>query len=150
MHVCDQSLQLWLTLCNAMDSSLPGSSVHGVLQARILEWVAMPSSRGYTHTHTHTHTHIHICLYTYTSVIRIYIYIYIDFPSGSDGKESAYNAGDLGSIPGLGRSLGKGHGNPLQYSCLVNSMERGSWWATGHGVTKSRTWLSMWHKHIYI
>ena len=46
------------------------------------------------------------------------------FPGGSDSKESAYNAGDLGSIPGLGRSLGGGHGNPLQYSCLENYMDR--------------------------
>ena len=49
------------------------------------------------------------------------------FPGGSDGKASAYNAGDLGSIPGLGRSLGEGHGNPLQYSCLENPMDRGAW-----------------------
>ena len=49
------------------------------------------------------------------------------FPGGSAGKESACNAGDLGSIPGLGRSPGGGHGNPLQYSCLENSMEGGAW-----------------------
>ena len=47
------------------------------------------------------------------------------FPRGSDGKESTLNAGDLGSIPGLGRSPGRGHGNPLQYSCLENPMDRG-------------------------
>ena len=51
-------------------------------------------------------------------------------PGGSDGKESACNAGDLGLIPGLGRSPGEGNGNPLQYSCLGNSMDRGAWWAT--------------------
>ena len=50
--------------------------------------------------------------------------------SGSDGKESAVNAGDLGSVPGLGRSPGGGNGNPLQYFCLDNSMDRGAWWAT--------------------
>ena len=49
------------------------------------------------------------------------------FPGGSDCKESACNAGDLGSIPGSGRSLGGGHGNPLQYSCLKNPMDRGAW-----------------------
>ena len=49
------------------------------------------------------------------------------FPGGSDGKASAYNAGDLGSIPGLGRSPGEGNGNPLQYSCLENPMDRGTW-----------------------
>ena len=55
------------------------------------------------------------------------------FPGDSDGKESAYNAGDLGSIPGMGKSSGEGNGYPLQYSCLENSMDRGAWWATGHG-----------------
>ena len=66
----------------------------------------------------------------------------MDFPGGSDGKASAYNAGDPGSIPGSGRSPGERNGNPLQYSCLENPMDREAWWATGHGVTKSRTWLS--------
>ena len=51
----------------------------------------------------------------------------MDFPSGSDGKASAYKAGDSGSIPGLGRSSGEGNGNPLQYSCLRNPMDRGAW-----------------------
>ena len=63
------------------------------------------------------------------------------FPGGSDGKESAYKAGDLGSIPGLGRSPGGGHGNPLQYSSLENPMDRGAWQATAHGVAKSQTRL---------
>ena len=57
-------------------------------------------------------------------------YIYMGFPGGSDGKESPCNAGDLGSIPGLGRSLGEGNGNSLQYSCPQNSMEKGAQWAT--------------------
>ena len=56
--------------------------------------------------------------------------------------ESACNVGDLGSIPGSGSSPGEGNGNPLQYSCLENSMDRGAWWATAHGVTKSQTQLS--------
>ena len=60
-------------------------------------------------------------------------------PGGSDSKESAYNAGDLGSIPRSGRSPGKGIGNPLQYSCLENSMDRGAWQATVQGITESRT-----------
>ena len=49
------------------------------------------------------------------------------FPSGSDGKASVYNVGDLGSIPGSGRSLGEGNGNPLQYYCLENAMDGGAW-----------------------
>ena len=62
--------------------------------------------------------------------------------SDSDGKAYAYNAGDPGSIPGLGRSSAEGNGNPLQYSCLENPMDGGSWQATVHGVAKSRTRLS--------
>ena len=54
-------------------------------------------------------------------------------PGGPYGKESACNAGNLGSIPGSGRSLGEGNGNPLQYFCLENFMDRGAWWATVHG-----------------
>ena len=82
----------------------------------------------------------------------VYIYIYththiptpefLGFPGGSDGKESACNVGNLGSILGLGRSPGGRHGNPLQYSCLENPMDRGAWWATVHGVTNSQTRLS--------
>ena len=63
-------------------------------------------------------------------------------PGGSEVKVSACNTGDPGSIPGLGRSPGEGNGNPLQDSCLENPMDREAWWATVHGVTKSRTQLS--------
>ena len=65
--------------------------------------------------------------------------IMLGFPGGSDHKESTCNAGDPGSIPGLGRSPGEGNGNPLQNSCLENSMDRGAWRATVHGVAKSWT-----------
>ena len=58
------------------------------------------------------------------------------FPGGSIGKESACNAGDANLIPGLVRAPGEGNGNPLQYSCLENSMDRGAWWATVHGVKR--------------
>ena len=67
------------------------------------------------------------------------------FSAGSDSKKSACSAGDLGSIPGSGRSPGEGNGNPLQYSCLENSMNRRAWWAAVHGVVKSWTWLSNFH-----
>ena len=61
------------------------------------------------------------------------------FPGGLDGKESACNAGDPSSIPGSGRFPGEGNDNPLQYSCLENSMDGGAWQATVHGVTKGQT-----------
>ena len=70
------------------------------------------------------------------------IMIFLLVPGGSDGKASAYNAGDPGSIPGSGRSPGEGNGNPLQYSCLENPMDGGAWWATVHGVAESWTRLS--------
>ena len=63
-------------------------------------------------------------------------------PGGSDGKESAYNVGDPSLIPGLGRYPGEGNGNPIQYSCLENSMDRGTWWATVHEDAKSQIQLS--------
>ena len=63
------------------------------------------------------------------------------FPGGSVVKSPPANAGDVGSIPGSGRSPGEGNSNPLQYSCLENHMDRGAWWATVHGVTKSWTRL---------
>ena len=65
-----------------------------------------------------------------------------DFPDSSADNESACSAGDIGSIPGSGRSLGEGNGHPLQYSCLENSMDRGAWRPTVHGVAKSQTQLS--------
>ena len=72
-------------------------------------------------THTHTHTH--------------------GLPGCSDGKASACNARNAGLIPGLGRPHGGRHGNPFQYSCLENPMDRGAWWATVHGIAKNRTLL---------
>ena len=64
---------------------------------------------------------------------------YLGFPGGSEVKMSACNAGDLGLIPGLGRSPGEGNGNPLQYSCLENPIDGGAWWATVHGAQESDT-----------
>ena len=70
-------------------------------------------------------------------------FITLSFLGGSESKEFAYDAGDLGLIPGSGRSLGEGDGNPLQYSCLENSMGRGSRWAIVHGVAKNQMQLTL-------
>ena len=91
---------------------------------------------------------IHVCLFlraipfffhpmflTCFGLFESYCSSYWGFPGGSEGKASAWIAGDLGSIPGLGRSPGEGNGNPLQYSCRENLMDRG-WWAIVYRVTK--------------
>ena len=84
---------------------------------------------------------IYTQIYTHTLkyIICILVIYYTVFPGDSDGKQSACNAGDSGSIPVLGRTPGEGNGNPLQYSCLENPMEKGAWEATVHRVTKSQT-----------
>ena len=92
----------------------------------------------------------------FKSTILLFVFITwlhfsIGFPGGSDSKASAHNAGDPGLIPGLGRSPGEGNGNPLQYSCLENSMDGGAWWATVHEVAESRTtWENSLHSHFSI
>ena len=91
-----------------------------------------------------------IILYLVTQIIYVAVILdsskqSLSFPGGSVVKNLPANAediGDMGSIPGLGRSPGEGDGNPLQYFCLGNPMDRGDWWATVHGVTKSLTQLS--------
>ena len=86
-----------------------------------------------------------LCSFPYSFKSRIVILFYVEvelslgFHGSSADKESTYNAGDLGLIPGLGRSPGGGHGNPLQYSCVEKAMDRGAWWATVLGVPKSWT-----------
>ena len=75
-----------------------------------------------------------------SEILKIMLYqSLIHFPGSSNGKESAWDVGDLGSIPVLGRSPGGGHVNPLQCSCLDNPMDRGAWWATVQGVAESDT-----------
>ena len=80
----------------------------------------------------------------------MYTFLIWGFPGDSDGKESACNAEDPGLIPGLGTSPGGGHGNPLQYSCLKNSMDRGPWWATVHGVAKSNMTEQRTYTHTFL
>ena len=79
-----------------------------------------------------------MCVYTYIYVYiyPVYYHCFRGFPGGSNGEESACNAGDPGSIPGSERSPGEGKGNPLQHSSLENSMDRGTWKAPVHGITE--------------
>ena len=102
-----------------MDCSHPGSSIHGIFQARILVWVAISLSKGSSRPRDRT------------PVFTVWA-----------TSESSWNAGDLGSVPGWGRSLGERNGNPLQYSRLENPMDGGAWPPTVHGVAKSWTQLS--------
>ena len=71
------------------------------------------------------------------------------FPGGTDGKESAYNTGDISSVSGFGRCPGEGNGYPLRYSCLENSMDRGAWQATVYVISKSQKQLSDQHTHSH-
>ena len=79
---------------------------------------------------------------SWTVNLILFSFFKTGFPDGSVVKNSPANAEDVCSIPGSGRHPGGGHGNPLQCSYLENPMDRGAWWATVHGVTKSRAWLS--------
>ena len=136
------------TLSDPMDCSLPGSSIHGICQARVLEWGAIAFSRIATYQQRTLWSKLKgSCTTFYHNLLAggqvhallfrsfcLYIGKFMGFPCGSTGKESSHNAGDLGLIPGLGRSPGEGKGYPLQYSGLENSMA-----CIVHGVTKSRT-----------
>ena len=113
-----------------MDCSLPGSSVRGILQAAILKWVAMPPSGDLTDPEIKPAS-------LESPELAGGFFTTKNFPGGAEVKTSACSVGDLGSIPGLGRSPGGGNGNPLQYSCLENPLDRGAWQAAIHGVTKS-------------
>ena len=80
---------------------------------------------------------------TYNSVKNQHVFgLSLGFPCSSDSKEFAYSAGDPASIPGLGRSPEERNGNPLQYPCLENLLDRGAWWAAVHGCAKNWAWLS--------
>ena len=143
----------WYRIClpsREPDSLEKGMATHSSICAWRIPWTGAWWATGHRlveldttehiHTHTHTHTHIHIYVYIYIYIythkyIRIHGHIW-GFPGISGGKESACNTGSLGLIPGLGRSPGEGHSNPLQCSCLENAMDRGAWRATVQSVTK--------------
>ena len=94
----------------------------------------------------HTHTHAQ----TYTQSICVFMHIYVNmwaFQGALLVKNLLINTRGTGSIPGLGRSPGAGHGNLLQYSCLENPMNREAWWTTTHRVTKSQTQLKQLNMH---
>ena len=105
--------QSYLTLHNLMDYT-----VYGILQARILEWVALQCSRLQFNSWVRK-----ICW----SRDNLTTPVFMGFPGGSTGTEYICNMGDLGLIPGLGRSPEEGSGNPLQYACLENPIDGGAW-----------------------
>ena len=111
------------TLCNPMDCSLPGSSIHGIFQARVLEWVASAFSDTFMWQNIWN----------------------MGFLAGAVVKNMPANAGDgkdMDSIPGSGRSLGVRNGNLLQHSPLENTMGMGAWWVIVHGVLETQAQLS--------
>ena len=123
------------TLCDPRDCSPPCPSIHGILQTRILEWVAISFSRGYSQPKDRMSISCISCHWQADSLLLHKLGSLIN-------AESACHTGDPGLIPGLGKSPRDGKGYPLQYSCLENSMERGAWWATVHVVAESRTRLN--------
>ena len=152
MKVKVLDIQFCQSLCDSLDYSLPGFLVHEILQARVLEWVTIPFSRGSSLPRYQAQNSCLVGrfftvwvtrgIYIYYTFVCVCVCVCIIFPGSSDGKESACNAEDWGSVPGLGRSPGGGNGNVLKYVCLENPMDRGAWWAMVHRVTKSWTWLS--------
>ena len=134
-----------------MDCSPSGSSVHGILRTRILERVAMRSSRGpsWPRNWTWVSCIMGRLLYGYfrfladssDSYFPTFKYRFTRASLEAQLVKNLPNIGDPGLIPGSRRSLGGGNGNPLQYSCLENPMDRGAQQAIAHGVTKSWTWL---------
>lgn len=124
--MCTQSC---IILSDPTNCGPSGSSVHGILLARYTGMGCHFLLQG-------------IFLIQGLDPHLLYLLHCRSFPCSSVGKESACSAGNLGSIPGLRRSPGEGNGDPLQYPCLENLMDRGAWWAAVQGVTKSQAQLS--------
>ena len=142
-------LQSCLTLCDPMDCSLAGSFVHGIIQARVLEWAALPledpppgdiSNPGIDPKSP-----------AWQQIFYHWGMLAMGLPCWLRNKESACHTGDnvrdAGLIPESGRFPGGRHGNPLQYSCLENPMDREAWQATIHRVRKSQTQLKRLRTH---
>ena len=108
--------------------NLPASTIHSIYKQRILK--AAKVALGSTSSKVVFFCSWHTVRNT------------MGFPDGSASKDSACNAGDIGSVPGSRRSSGEGNDNPFQYSCLGNPTDRGAWWATVHRVAKSWEWVS--------
>ena len=89
-----------------------------------------------------------MCILSLHNLSSFFYFFIYSLPGGSDGKLSACSVGHTGSTPEWGSASGEGNGSPLQYSCLKNPMDRGAWWATIHGVTENRTWLSGFHTQV--
>ena len=154
--LCAKSLQLCSTHCDPVDCSLPVSSVHRILQARLSEWVAM-SSRGSSQIQGSNSCLLGLlhwpvgCLplappprkpeNSLISPQNINC-IFSIWPSSSTLDTSLENWNK-------NISIGEGNGNPLQYSCPENPMDRGAWWATVHEIAKSQAWLSNTHTHTH-
>ena len=118
----------------SMDREALWGTVHGVAKLDTTEWLSLTAIWGAITEEKK--------LDLKTSEFHVILTCFSPTPGGSDDKASDYNAGDPRSIPGSGRCPGEGNGNPLQYSCLENAKDGGTWWATVHGVTKHQTWLS--------
>ena len=125
-----------------MDCSVPGSSVYGIIQARIMEWVAFPFSSGSSQFWDQTQVSCigwQILYGRDTSALGTHLVLFFTLPRKGGASPYTFQEGDEGdvsSVPGSGRSPGEGNGSPLQYSCLGNPMDRGAWWATVHGAAK--------------
>ena len=133
IHLPMQEMQeMWVQFPEWEDPLEKEMATHSSIFAQKIQWTEEPDG-AIVHAASHTHKCM-LCI--------CWCPCEEGSPGGSEVKASACNAGDLGSIPGSGRSSGKGNGNPLQCSCLENPMDRGAWWAIVPGVTKSRTRLS--------
>ena len=131
-----------------MDCGPPGSLVHGIFQAWILEWVAISFSRGSSGPRDQNQVSRNVCgRFTIWATREAYVYISQVALVVKNPLANARDIRDTGLIPESGRSPGRGHGNPLQYSCLENLTDREAWRAKVHRFAKSRTWLKRLSTH---